>query len=202
MGLLPKTPAGHRRHDPARRRGPARHAAQRACAQLRCDAHVDDLPGADDRAQSGDDAAATRSTRCCACTPGSSPAERRRKILDIVREVRLPDPERIVASYPHQLSGGQRQRIMIAMALVLEPALLIADEPTTALDVTTQAQILKLIQDLQASTAPACCSSPTTSAWWPRSRTASRCCAWASWSSSARKRRGAEARRGTTTRRC
>ena len=79
-----------------------------------------------------------------------SPPERRRRILDIVREVRLPDPERMIASYPHQLSGGQRQRIMIAMALVLEPALLIADEPTTALDVTTQAQILRLIQDLQA----------------------------------------------------
>jgi ABC-type glutathione transport system ATPase component len=78
-----------------------------------------------------------------------SAEERRAKILGIVREVALPEPERIVASYPHQLSGGQRQRIMIAMALVLEPALLIADEPTTALDVTTQAQILKLIQDLQ-----------------------------------------------------
>jgi len=78
-----------------------------------------------------------------------SPEARRARILGIVREVALPEPERIVASYPHQLSGGQRQRIMIAMALVLEPALLIADEPTTALDVTTQAQILKLIQDLQ-----------------------------------------------------
>jgi len=77
------------------------------------------------------------------------PAQRQEKILNIVREVRLPDPERMVESYPHQLSGGQRQRIMIAMALVLEPALLIADEPTTALDVTTQAQILALIQDLQ-----------------------------------------------------
>jgi len=78
------------------------------------------------------------------------PAERRAKILDIVREVALPDPERLIMAYPHQLSGGQRQRIMIAMALVLEPALLIADEPTTALDVTTQAQILELIKTLQA----------------------------------------------------
>jgi peptide/nickel transport system ATP-binding protein len=78
-----------------------------------------------------------------------SPAERRARVLDIVRAVHLPDPGRMVASFPHQLSGGQRQRIMIAMALVLEPALLIADEPTTALDVTTQAQILSLIRELQ-----------------------------------------------------
>ena len=63
--------------------------------------------------------------------------------------VRLADPERLYRSYPHQLSGGQRQRIMIAMALILAPALLIADEPTTALDVTTQAEILRLIRELQ-----------------------------------------------------
>jgi peptide/nickel transport system ATP-binding protein len=76
-------------------------------------------------------------------------AERRTKILAMLDQVRLPDPARMSASYPHQLSGGQRQRIMIAMALILEPALLIADEPTTALDVTTQAQILRLIRELQ-----------------------------------------------------
>ena len=74
---------------------------------------------------------------------------RKRRILDMMEQVRLPDVARIFASYPHRLSGGQRQRIMIAMALVLEPKLLIADEPTTALDVTTQKQILGLIRDLQ-----------------------------------------------------
>ncbi|MCX7629784.1 MAG: ABC transporter ATP-binding protein [Geminicoccaceae bacterium] len=79
-----------------------------------------------------------------------SPAERYERILGILEEVRLPDPERFARAYPHELSGGQRQRIMIAMALVMEPVLLIADEPTTALDVTTQAQILCLIKDLQA----------------------------------------------------
>src|SRR5262245_16321406 len=78
-----------------------------------------------------------------------SAGERRLRVLDIMRAVRLPEPERLIDAYPHQLSGGQRQRIMIAAALVLDPALLIADEPTTALDVTTQAEILKLVRELQ-----------------------------------------------------
>src|SRR6516225_9429522 len=77
------------------------------------------------------------------------PRERRKRVLEIMRAVHLTDPEQMIDAYPHQLSGGQRQRIMIAAALVLDPALLIADEPTTALDVTTQAQILRLIRELQ-----------------------------------------------------
>ncbi|QEI04456.1 ABC transporter ATP-binding protein [Pigmentiphaga aceris] len=78
-----------------------------------------------------------------------SAAERRKQVLAMLASVHLPDIERIYASFPHQLSGGQRQRIVIAMALILKPRVLICDEPTTALDVTTQKQILTLIRELQ-----------------------------------------------------
>jgi len=77
-----------------------------------------------------------------------SKSDVQREVLDLLRQVALAEPERIARAYPHEVSGGQRQRVAIAMALACNPQLLIADEPTTALDVTTQAEILKLMDSL------------------------------------------------------
>jgi peptide/nickel transport system ATP-binding protein len=79
-----------------------------------------------------------------------SPSAARRRAVELLDLVRIPDAARRVDEYPHRLSGGMRQRVMIAMAIACQPKLLIADEPTTALDVTIQAQILELLRDLQA----------------------------------------------------
>jgi oligopeptide/dipeptide ABC transporter ATP-binding protein len=86
---------------------------------------------------------------------GLDRARAKRRAIDLLDQVGIADPERRAEAYPHQLSGGMRQRVMIAMALACEPKLLIADEPTTALDVTIQAQILALLRDLRARTGAA-----------------------------------------------
>src|SRR5512145_1323625 len=79
----------------------------------------------------------------------STPGEARARAIEMLRRVRIPAPERRIDEYPHKLSGGMRQRAMIAMSLALDPELLIADEPTTALDVTVQAQIMDLLDELR-----------------------------------------------------
>jgi len=95
---------------------------------------------------------------------GVTGAPARARVIELLDQVGIPDPRERLACYPHQLSGGQRQRVMIAMALANEPDLLIADEPTTALDVTVQAQILALLKELQTRLGMGMLSSPTTSA--------------------------------------
>ena len=160
-GPLPKgASAGDRRTHRTRWPEPARPRAGRLAGLAR-QAHFHDFPGAHDGPEPGHEGGAA--DRRGAGQPRRCQAREKQRVLDIMEQVHLPDVARIYESYPHQLSGGQRQRIMIAMALVLEPRLLIADGPTTALDVTTQNQVLKLISRAAAQgTIRRCCSSPMT----------------------------------------
>lgn len=103
-------------------------------------------------------------------------AEAKARALELMKDVGIPEPERRLGSYPHQLSGGQRQRVVIATALACGPKLIVADEPTTALDVSVQAQILKLIRDLADQRGVGCYSSRTIWASLPKLPTASRSC--------------------------
>ena len=115
----------------------------------------DDLPGADDLAQSELHHRRPDHRDASCAIAAARGAQARERAIELLRRVHIPSPDKRIDEYPHKLSGGMRQRVMIAMALACDPRLLIADEPTTALDVTLQAQILDLMRELKAASGAA-----------------------------------------------
>ncbi len=146
MGLVPDPP-GRIAGGSIRFEGASSSARPSGHAGPARQRHRDDLPGADDVAEPGVHDRRPDRRRPAADIAASAAARRRQRAIAMLRKVRMPAPEQRFDEYPHKLSGGMRQRAMIAMALACEPRLLIADEPTTALDVTIQAQILELMRD-------------------------------------------------------
>ena len=120
---------------------------------------------------------------------GVSNDEAERRSVRLLADVGVPDGERRLRQYPHELSGGLLQRVMIATSLLAEPKLLLADEPTTALDVTTQAEVMAILDDLRRERGLSCCSSPTTSTSPAQCATAPSSCTPARSSSNSRRRR-------------
>ena len=120
-------------------------------------------------------------TECILMHNNISKQEAWDKAVEMLKLTGVPRVERMMKEYPFQLSGGQRQRVMIAMALVCKPKILIADEPTTALDVTIQAQILDLMENLKQKQEPPSCLSPMTLVWWQRFATTWWLCTAAVW---------------------
>ena len=115
---------------------------------------------------------------------GMKKDEARKLVLEMFRKLGIPDPEERIDCYPHQFSGGMKQRVVIAIAMICNPELIICDEPTTALDVTIQAQIMDLLKELQLKEGKSIILITHNMGWWPKWLMKSALCIWAVWLSS------------------